>query len=111
MFEKSGEKIKSLAKVIFYINMIIAGIILVSGIVQGAQNRYVGEMVVITAIIVAIIIILATWVTSMYMTAFGDLVESNRQILDLLEQQNKTAIMQRKVIMDALQKLNMKEQQ
>lgn len=111
MFEKSGKKNKYLAKVIFYINLIIAVIILMGGITEGSKNHFAGDLIVTITIIIAVIIVLITWVTSIFMVAFGDLVESNVQILNLLEQYNKTAILQRKVIMDALQELNMKEQQ
>lgn len=87
MFERSGEKIKNVGKVIFYIMFAIAIIVLFLGLFGAAINpRYVGGAAIISSIISAAVILLSAWLWSLFLTAFGDLVESNQKIVELLQQ-------------------------
>lgn len=85
MFERSGEKIKKVAKIAFYINVVIASIILVISFVRGLDAYYGGEVMVLCGLVVFVIIIITAWVSSLFLHAFGGLVESNQQILELLQ--------------------------
>ena len=91
MFERSGEKIRSISKVLFIINMCIAVIMVIFGCSQ-LGNRYYGSNTAITMFISAAILLLVAWITSLFLYAFGDLVdsnqsisESNRQIMQLIK--------------------------
>lgn len=80
LFEKSGEKIKKFARIIFYIYIIGAGLVLI-----GSFAGMMGQGVVfIQGIIFSVIIVLIGFVTALFLNAFGELVESNTKILDLL---------------------------
>ena len=85
MFKRSGEKVKSVAKTIFYINIFIATIICLGGIIISSNMGYGGGTILLFSIVVSAIIVLIAWVSSLFMSAFGDLVNSNERIVELLE--------------------------
>ena len=82
MFENSGERIKSVAKVVFVVNVIIIWVMLI-GVLIVAFNMHDGdgELVVIFSFLVAVIALIVAWVTSLFMVAFGDLVKSNKETM------------------------------
>ena len=85
MFKRSGEKVKSVAKTIFYINIFIAIIICLGGIIISSNMGYGGGTILLFCVVVSAIIVLIAWVSSLFMSAFGDLVNSNERIVELLE--------------------------
>lgn len=86
MFERSGEKIKTVGKVIFYIMVAIAVLVLFVGLFGAASTRYGGGVAMVSAIISAAAILLSAWISSLFLIAFGDLVDSNEKIVELLQQ-------------------------
>ena len=86
MFDRSGEKVKTVAKTIYYIMVVIAVIILFLGLFMAANSPYGGGVIAFYTILSAGVIILSAWISSLFFTAFGDLVNSNEKIVDLLEQ-------------------------
>lgn len=79
MFERSGEKIKKVSTTVFYINLAIAMIVVIIAIFSGGMST------AMPLLIVAAIIVMLAWISSLFLYAFGDLVESNQRILELLQ--------------------------
>ena len=86
MFERSGEKIRTVGKVIFYMMVAIAVLVLFVGLFGAASTRYGGGVAMASAIISAAAILLSAWISSLFLIAFGDLVDSNEKIVELLQQ-------------------------
>ena len=85
MFERSGEKVKKVGTAIFYIMVVIAIIVFVVGIIGAMFTRYGGFTIFISSLLSAGLIILGAWIYSLFLVAFGDLVNSNEKIVELLE--------------------------
>ena len=85
MFEKSGGKIRKLGEIIFTIPAAIGGFVILSGFIIGISMPYGGGVVVFVFLVIGAIIILLAWINSLFLIAFGDLVNSNERIVELLE--------------------------
>ena len=80
MFEKSGEKIKKLSNTIFGLNVVIVLIVLFF------LNHMSNGFLVIPALLVAGLILVHSWMSQLLLYGFGDLVDSNAQIAELLQE-------------------------
>ena len=85
MFGNSGKKIKSIAKVVFVISIIIVCVMLTGDLIVAFNMRFGGgEVLAFYSILHAIIVFIVVWIISLFMSAFGDLVESNNEVVNLL---------------------------
>ena len=80
MFEKSGEKIKKLSNTIYVLNVVIVLIVVI--FVIYISNGILG----IPVLLVAGLILALSWVSQLVLYAFGDLVDSNAQVAELLQE-------------------------
>ncbi len=85
MFKSSGKKIKSVASIVFVFWVIVAVIILIGALIVANENRYGGGVFLFYGVIISAVICLYAWLNSLFMSAFGDLVNSNERIEELLE--------------------------
>lgn len=91
MYSNVGKKIQTLAKVIAWIGIILC-VICGAFILYGGINTYNLEMIVNGA---ALIIIgpLCSWISSLTLFGFGDLIDSNKQMKnDIKEIKDKITI-------------------
>lgn len=88
MFERSGEKVKGISKVMFYM---IAGIVVFVVLVSlaiAAGNSFFWGVFFMPTVFGGIILCILAWVSSVFLYAFGDLVDSNQRILEILMKGN-----------------------
>lgn len=76
MFDRIGEKIKSVAKVIFWFGVVVG--LIVAYFIGEAGHSYV-------AIFVFLVSFLISWLGTYLLYGFGELVDNSRKILDRLE--------------------------
>jgi len=91
MFNNVGAKIKSLAKVVCWVG-IIASVIYGIILMMAASNSYSSveqTTALITGLLIMIIGSVASWILSVVLYGFGQLVEDNQQIRSLLENEHK----------------------
>lgn len=75
MFENVGGKIKTLVKVVFFLEVIV---FIVGGII--IASSYHSDEMIWTGVGVAVVGPLVAWISSLALYAFGELVESNLRI-------------------------------
>lgn len=75
MFENVGGKIKTLVKVVFFLEAIV---FIVGGII--IASSYHRDEMIWTGVGVAVVGPLVAWISSLALYAFGELVESNLRI-------------------------------
>lgn len=80
MYHNVGGKIKTLAKIVFWLGTIACVIIGVAMIVQATQYRYTNEELLIGGIAIIIVGILSSWLSTLFTYAFGQLVEDNESM-------------------------------
>lgn len=83
MFKDSGEKVKNVASFLFGIACFVAMFIVVYAV--SVHTIPGGEFFAVPLYIVAVIIVLVAWISNLFLHAFGDLVDSNQKILELLQ--------------------------
>ena len=83
MFKNSGEKVKSVSSLLFGIACFVAIFIVLYAI--SVHTIPGGEFYAIPLYIGAAIIVLIAWISNLFLHAFGDLVDSNQKILELLQ--------------------------
>ena len=88
MFEKSGEKIKKISNTIFVLNVVIVLIVLFF------LNHMSIGFLLIPALLVAVLIFVHSWVSQLLLYAFGDLVDSNAQIAELLQEKRRNPLIE-----------------
>ena len=76
MFDRIGEKIKIVAKVIFWLGVAVGFI--VAYFVGEAGNNYVGMFIFLVGILVS-------WLGTYLLYGFGELVDNSSKILDRLD--------------------------
>lgn len=92
MFNKSGERVKSIAKLSFSIIVVIVIISLIWTLIISTKIYYGGEWLFLYSVLVAAIIVFAAWVNSLFLVAFGDLVSYSEKIVALLENKHGNII-------------------
>ena len=103
MLNNSSRKLKTFAKVELILCFVLAGIILVGGFIgmiavnsvnsysyygyyNGAATTVASFFILFYCIFIAVIIIIAGWVSALKLYAFAELVESNQQMCSLMLQ-------------------------
>lgn len=89
MFERSGEKVKAVARTSFYIIIFIVVILVLGSFITASNLYFGGEIVVTYSLVVAGILLFIGWIQSLFLTAFGDLVDSNVQTMELLQKEEE----------------------
>lgn len=80
LFDEIGKKIKSLAKVVFVLEVIasvILGLVLIS---VGSHMRYDGEGMTIFGLVLLLLGWLIAWVSSFFVYGFGELIDKTSEI-------------------------------
>ncbi len=86
MFNNAGGKIKSIAKILFIINAVLTGLASLVGIAAalfggfGYGARRFSGIIIFGVIIAAALEILLAYISSLFLYAFGELVESNSSV-------------------------------
>ena len=90
MFKNIGSKIKTLAKVLFWIASILSVVGGVLTILRVVLNAYMDTPQKIMSIVIGIGIIvfgiLFAWIGNFLLYGFGELVDSNQKMLKILEE-------------------------
>lgn len=76
MFDRIGEKIKTVAKVIFWLGVAVGFI--VAYFIGEAGNNYVGIFIFLVGILIS-------WLGTYLLYGFGELVDNSSKILDRLD--------------------------
>ena len=90
MFNNIGEKIKFLAKFLFWLTAIMGIVLgLVFAIVGGLRAVLTAEKLLCIFVGIAIIIggFLLAWIQNFVLYGYGELIDSNQKILKILEEQ------------------------
>lgn len=93
MFNNIGSKIKTLAKVLFWLGLLAAIMVGVLEILQAVGNTNNETSEKVTGILVGVGIIVGgfvvSWLSNFLLFGFGELIDSNQKILQLLEKKEK----------------------
>ena len=91
MFNSSGEKVQSIAKIVFGVFVAVAIIQICAVMVylgSTSKSKYEAGAnggLLFGGLLVAALIIFAGWILALFLHAFGDLVESNMRMADTIE--------------------------
>ena len=92
MFKHIGSKIKGLAKFFFFLTCIVAFVAGIFVIAYGAGNVNNESSTMILALLIGIGIIIGGiiigWLQNFLLYGFGELIDSNQKILELLQEKN-----------------------
>ena len=90
MFNNPGEKLKTLAKIVFYVLLflpLVTGIVMV---IMGLIDGFGGEGFGISAVLIGILLLALgfanAWLGSIFLYAFGELVENSAATRKAVEQ-------------------------
>lgn len=93
MFKNIGRKIKVLAVVLFWIGVSIAIVAGILTIISTVANSYSSSQEKIMGILSGFAILaggfLSAWLSNFFLYGFGELIDSNQKILQILENNNK----------------------
>ena len=89
MFENIGKKIKTLAKVLCWVGIVIS-IIYAIALFLIAMDSYDEETFIIMGIVTLIVGPLTSWISSFFMYGFGELIDKASDIEKKINAQNPT---------------------
>ncbi len=78
MFENSGGNIKSFAKFLFWLSVIISVILFIGTIIYVPEGTFL-------YIIILMVFLLASYIICYILTGFGELVQNSKEIKDALK--------------------------
>ena len=80
MYKQIGEKIKGIAEGIFIVGVIAS--------VAVAYVFWTGTKKILIGLLIVLVGIIASWLSTILLYGFGQLISTNEEIRDLLEKQN-----------------------